>query len=314
MLAICVRKSHAIGSQVDKRRSLPPLNALRAFEAAARHSSFKHAADELGVTHGAISRHVRLLEDWLGPPALFLRLNRRVELTAKGAALLAETAGALDRLSAATARHLGQSGKPSPQILRVNAFSTFSLRWLLPRLGQFRDRCRDVEVRLSTSNDPLDSLKEPYDVVIRGGPDTFYGYTSRLFLVERRLPVCSPALLNRLPITSVEDLSRHTLLHTSKLPRIWHEWFAVAGSRYVEPASTLVFDHFYLSIQAAVDGLGVAMGPSVLVREELENGRLIAPFEEISLPTKNYHAYIPENGAGDPVIQAFCRWLEEAGL
>jgi LysR family glycine cleavage system transcriptional activator len=299
---------------LDKRRSLPPLNALRAFEAAARHSSFKNAADELGVTHGAISRQVRLLEDWLGPPALFLRLNRRVELTATGAALLAETAAAFDRLSAATGRHPGQSGKPSPEVLRVNAFSTFSLRWLLPRLGQFRDRCPDVEVRLSTSNDPLDSLREPYDVIVRGGPDTFYGYTSRLFLVERRLPVCSPALFDRLPIISVEDLGRHTLLHTAKLPRIWHEWFAVAGSPYVEPASTLVFDHFYLSIQAAVGGLGVAMGPSVLVREELENGRLVAPFKGISLPTKNYHAYIPENRASDPVIDAFCRWLEEAGL
>jgi LysR family glycine cleavage system transcriptional activator len=300
--------------KLDKRGSLPPLNALRAFEAAARHSSFKHAADELGVTHGAVSRHVRLLEDWLGPPALFLRLNRRVELTATGAALLAETTGALDRLSAATARHPGQSGKPSAEILRVNAFSTFSLRWLLPRLAQFRARRPDVEVRLSTSNDPLDSLREPFDVIIRGGPDTFYGYTSRLFLIERRLPVCSPALFDRLPIMSVEDLSRHTLLHTAKLPRIWHEWFAVAGSAYVEPASTLVFDHFYLSIQAAVGGLGVAMGPSVLVREELENGRLIAPFKETSLPTKNYHAYIPENRASDPLIIAFCLWLEEAGL
>jgi hypothetical protein len=150
MLATWVRKSHAIGRKVDKRRSLPPLNALRAFEAAARHSSFKHAADELGVTHGAISRHVRLLEDWLGPPALFLRLNRRVELTATGAALLAETATALDRLSAATARHLGQSGKPSPEILRVNAFSTFSLRWLLPRLGS-PPRCRGPALHFQRS-------------------------------------------------------------------------------------------------------------------------------------------------------------------
>jgi LysR family glycine cleavage system transcriptional activator len=256
---------------------------------------------------------VRLLEDWLGPPALFLRLNRRVELTATGAALLSETATALDRLSAATARHLVQGGKPSLEILRVNAFSTFSLRWLLPRLGQFRDHHPDVEVRLSTSNDPLDALREPYDVIIRGGPDTFYGYTSRLFLVERRLPVCSPELFDRLPIISVQDLSRHTLLHTSKLPRIWHEWFAATGSPYVEPALTLIFDHFYLSIQAAIDGLGVAMGPSALVREDLENGRLIAPFKDISLPTKNYHAYVPETRAGDAVIRAFCRWLEEAG-
>ena len=299
---------------MQTRRSLPPLNALRAFEAAARHGSFKHAADELGVTHGAVSRHVRLLEDWLGPPALFLRLNRRVELTTTGAALLTETTAALDRLSAATARHMAQDAKPSPQILHVNAFATFSLRWLLPRLGQFRDRHPDVEVRLATSNDALEALKEPYDVVIRGGPDTFHGYTSNLFLVERRFPVCSPALLSRLPLGSVRDLGRHTLLHTSKLPRVWAEWFAVAGSPSVEPAAELTFDHFYLSIQAALDGLGVAMGPSVLVREDIENGRLVAPFAAISLPTKNYHAYVPANRVDDPAISAFCRWLEEIGL
>ncbi len=298
---------------MQPRRSLPPLNALRAFEAAARHGSFKQAADELGVTHGAISRHVRLLEDWLGPPALFLRLNRRVELTATGAALLSETAAALDRLSAAAARHR-EGGKPSPATVRVNAFSTFSLRWLLPRIGRFRDRHPDVEVRLATSNEPLDALREPYDVIIRGGPDTFHGYTSRLFLVERRFPVCSPALLDRLPIASARDLGRHTLLHTAKLPRIWSEWFAVAGSPHVEPASTLTFDHFYLSIQAALDGLGVAMGPGALVRDELEAGRLVAPFADISLPTKNYHAYVPEDRAGNAFVHAFCGWLEEAGL
>ena len=294
-------------------RALPPLNALRAFEAAARHGSFKYAASELGVTHGAVSRHVRLLEDWLGPPALFLRLNRRVELTPRGAALLLETTAALDRLSAATTRRGAQGGKPQSHILRVNAFSTFSLRWLLPRLGGFRDSHPGVEVRLSTSNDALDALREPYDVVIRGGPDTFYGYTSRLFLVERRLPVCSAALFARSPIRSIQDLSNHTLLHTSKLPRVWSEWFAVAGTPGVEPASTLTFDHFYLSIQAALDGLGVAMGPSVLVADDLANGRLVAPFGDISLPTKNYHAYVPENLANDPVVQSFCRWLEQAG-
>jgi len=298
---------------VDNRRLMPPLNALRAFEAAARLSSFKHAAEELGVTHGAISRQIRLLEEWLGPPALFLRLNRRVELTASGAALLGETAAALDRLSAASAGHRVHAGRPLPKVVRVNAFSTFTLRWLLPRLAGFREGYPDVEVRLSNSNEPLDTLREPYDVIIRGGPDTFYGYSSRLFLLERRLPVCSPKLLERAPIGSVEDLGRHTLLQTAKLPRVWPEWFALAGRRYVEPASTLVFEHFYLSIQAAIDGLGIAMGPSVLVADELQAGRLVAPFPEISLPTKNYHAYVPENRAGDPVISAFCEWLEEAG-
>jgi LysR family glycine cleavage system transcriptional activator len=111
-----------------------PLNALRAFEAAARLGSFKEAASELGVTHGAISRHIHLLEDWLGPPALFQRLTRCVELTPTGAALLAETGPALDRLAAAAERHRARDGKAPPAILRVNALATFTLRWLLPRL------------------------------------------------------------------------------------------------------------------------------------------------------------------------------------
>ncbi len=179
-------------------------------------------------------------------------------------------------------------------MLRVNALATFSLRWLLPRLEQFRADHPGIEVRLSTSNDPVDALRDPYDVVIRGGPDTFYGFGSRLFLTERRLPVCSPALLARLPLREVADLRHHTLLHTSALPRVWSDWFALAGSPDIEPAASLTLDHFYLTIQAALDGLGVAMGPTALVAGDLQAGRLIAPFAGISLPTRNYHVYFPE--------------------
>lgn len=297
----------------NDRRSLPPLNALRAFEAAARLGSFKDAAEELGVTHGAVSRHVGLLEDWLGPPALFRRLNRRVVLTPTGGALLAETGPALDRLAAAAARHRAQDGAAPLAVLRVNALATFSLRWLLPRLGGFRERHPGIEVRLSTSNDPVESLREPFDVVIRGGPDTFYGFASRLFLTERRLPVCSPALLARLPLAEVADLRRHTLLHISTLPRAWPDWLAAAGGGDVEPAATLTLDHFFLTIQAALDGLGVAMGPTVLAADDLAAGRLVAPFPAISLPTRNYHAYVPDTQAGDAAVQAFCDWLEQAG-
>ena len=290
-------------------RPLPPLNAVRAFEAAARHGSFKDAADELGVTHGAVSRHVRLLEDWLGPPVLFLRLNRRVVLTSTGAALLAETGPALDRPSSAARRHRTRDGVAAPAVLRVNALATFSLRWLLPRLGRFREDHPEIEVRLSTSNEPVDALRDPYDVVIRGGPDTFYGFTSRLFLTERRLPVCSPASLARSPLREVDDLRGHTLLHTSTLPRVWSDWFAVAGSPEVEPSASLTLDHFYLTIQAALDGLGVAMGPSALVADDLAAGRLVAPFADISLPTRNYHAYLPDSRLDDPAVTAFCAWL-----
>lgn len=298
---------------LSTRRSLPPLNALRAFEAAARLGSFKDAAAELGVTHGAISRHVRLLEDWLGPPALFRRLNRLVVLTPTGRALQVEAQSVLDRLAEAAERHRAGGDSPSPAILRVNALATFSLRWLLPRLVHFRDRHPEIEVRLSTSTEPVDALSEPYDVIIRGGPDTYYGFTGHAFLCERRTPVCSPGLSARLPLTDLADLRAHTLIHASTLPRVWPDWLTAAGKPDLRPAGALTFDHFYLAIQAALDGLGVAMGPTALVADELAAGRLIAPFPEIALPTRGYHAYLPTTRADDRSALAFCRWLEEAG-
>ena len=296
-----------------RRRQLPPLNAMRAFEAAARLASFKDAAAELGVTHGAVSRHVRQLEDWLGPPALFRRLNRRVVLTPTGVALLRETAPALDRLAAAAARHQARGGTAPAAVLRVNALATFSLRWLLPRLGDFRDRHPEIEVRLATSTAPVDALGEPYDLIIRGGPDTFYGFTGHPFLTERRLPVCSPALLDRLPLADLADLRSQTFIHASTLPRAWPDWLAAAGVADLEPAAALSFDHFYLTLQAALDGLGVALGPSVLVADDLAAGRLVAPFPDVTLPSRGYHAYLPDARAGDLAAMAFCRWLEETG-
>jgi len=296
-----------------QRRRLPPLNAVRAFEAAARHGSFKDAATELGVTHGAVSRQIRLLEDWLGAPALFQRLNRRVVLTPGGAALLADFGPALDRVAAAVAQHRTGQHEPSRTVLRVNALATFSLRWLVPRLTLFRERHPDIAVRLTTSNQPLDALPEPFDVVIRGGPDSFHGFVSRLLLPEQRLPVCSPALLARLPLVGAEDLEQHTLLHVTTMPRLWRAWLNAAGCAALQPAASLTLDHFYLTLQAAIDGLGVAMGPTALVADDLAAGRLVTPFPDVSLPARSYFAYLPEAQVADPASTAFCDWLEGEG-
>ena len=296
-----------------RRRDLPPLNAVRAFEAAARHGSFKDAAVELGVTHGAVSQQIRLLEEWLGLPALFRRLSRRVVLTPSGVALLAEFGPALDRIATAVQLHRGRGGVPPVAVLRVNALATFSLRWLLPRLTLFRAERPDIEVRLTTSNDPIDALPEPFDVVIRGGPDIFHGFASRLLLSERRLPVCKPSLVEELRLRDVAELSQHTLLHVTTMPRLWHDWLAAAGYVGPEPAAALTFDHFYLTLQAAIDGLGVAMGPTALVADDLAAGRLVAPFPEVSLPARSYFAYVPEAHGADPLITVFCDWLEQQG-
>jgi len=295
------------------RRSLPPLNAVRAFEAVARLGSLKEAAVELSVTHGAVSQQVRLLEDWLGPPALFRRSVRRLVLTPAGAALLAEFGPALDRISAAVQHHRSRRDDAPFIVLHVNALATFSLRWLLRRMGAFRAEHHDIEVRLSTSNEPIEALAESFDVVIRGGPDTFPGFTSRYLFGERRLPVCSPAILAHARLETVSDLSHHTLLHVSSMPRLWRDWLAEAGESALRSESSLTFDHFYLTIQAAIDGLGVAMGPTALVADDLAAGRLVTPFPNISLPARSYFAYLPEARRTDPHIAVFCDWLEQQG-
>jgi LysR family transcriptional regulator, glycine cleavage system transcriptional activator len=292
------------------KRPLPPLNALRAFEAAGRLGSFKDAAAELHVTHGAISQQVRLLEEWFGA-TLFERHNRRVVLTAAAKAYLTEIGPMFEQLSQATAR-FGLSAAV-PRKLTVNAIATFTLRWLVPRLARFRAAHPDVEVSVETSNEPLESLKELFDIVIRGGPDTFYGYVMRPFLSEERMPVCSPALLKRVPLDTPEDLARHTLLHASSLPRLWLEWLTKANVPTLQPAATMTFDHFYLTLQAAVDGIGIAMGPTSLVADDLAAGRLIAPFDTPRLPSRTYCTYIPDEKANDDLVLMFRAWLESEG-
>lgn len=291
-------------------RTLPPLNALRAFEAAGRLGSFKEAAAELHVTQGAVSQHVRLLEEWLGAP-LFERHNRRVALTAAAKAYLEEIGPVFEQIAQATARY----GVPAPvsRTLSVNAPATFTLRWLVPRLERFRVEHADVDVRVETSNEPVESLKEIYDVIIRGGPDTFYGYAMRPFLTEERLPVCSPALLQRLPLRMPNDLQQHTLLHTTSLPRLWPDWLARAQISALRPAAALTFDHFYLTLQAAIDGIGIAMGPTALVSDDLAAGRLVEPFASPRLPSRSYCTYVPDGRSADDVIVLFRSWLEREG-
>jgi LysR family glycine cleavage system transcriptional activator len=289
-------------------RRLPPLNALKAFEAAARHASFTRAADELRVTHGAVSRHVQMLEGWLGV-SLFERHNRRVVLNEAGRSYAAEIGAALDRVALATARQI-ERGRP--RLLHVNALATFTLRWLIPRLSGFQIAHPAIEVRLTTSNVPLASLADPFDVAIRGGPQTRPGHVAQPFLTERRMPVCSPGLLQRLPLRDPQALRHHTLLHAATLPEVWPLWLGAAGVPDLVPQASVTLEHFYLTLQAALDGLGVAMGPERLIADDLAAGRLIRPFAGPSLPARSYYTYVPEARADDPTVRAFCAWLTEA--
>ncbi|HEY9101945.1 transcriptional regulator GcvA [Chitinimonas sp.] len=292
------------------RRRLPPLNSLRAFEAAARLGSFSLAAEELSVTHGAVSRHVQQLEGWLGL-ALFERLNRRVVLTDAGRDYMDEVGAALDRIALATALQLERGRQ---RVLRVNAPATFTLRWLLPRLSDFQRLHPTLEVRISTSNEVVEALTTPHDLVIRGGPQQIAGYVGEEFLCEQRLPVCSPAILKNAPLKKPADLARHTLLHAATYPSMWDEWLSAAGVPGLQPKQSLTLEHFYLTLQAALDGLGVAMGPQALVAQDVAEGRLVHPFA-ITAPTPwRYWGYIPERRAGDAGVQAFLSWLRAASI
>jgi LysR family transcriptional regulator, glycine cleavage system transcriptional activator len=286
-------------------RSLPPFPALRAFEAAARHNSFTAAAAELHVTHGAISRQVAALEAWVGVQ-VFHRHGKRVVLTENGRRYLGAVQAAFDSIARATGE-LRDTGVV--HVLRVNALPTFAMKWLLPRLSQFQRLAPNVELRLSTSNAPVETL-EGFDVAVRRGPAHWPDCVSGHFLDETELPVCSPALLQRMPIHSANDLSRHVLLHSDTRPDAWRTWLAAAGVK-AKCRKKQSFDHFYLALQAAVDGLGVALGPLPLLDEELASGRLVAPFTGPHLAARGYWWVARREVAGAAVVAQFCRWLEE---
>ncbi|GHD60572.1 transcriptional regulator GcvA [Jeongeupia chitinilytica] len=289
-------------------QTLPPLNALRIFEAAARLESFSAAANELFVTHGAVSKQIKQLEEWLSVQ-LFERAGGRVKLTDAGWRYLVQVQDGFDIIANATQQLM----QPNRQRrLVINSTPTLAMYWLLPHLAQFQREHPDVELRLMTSDRDISRLDAPFDVAIRRGPGDWPGYVSKPFLDEWELPLCSPALLERLPIRTPADLTGHTLLYADTRPTAWQRWFTLAGVPDLKPAATQQFDHFYLALQAAMDGLGVTLGPLPMMQAELENGSLIAPLPTPIVPVRGYCWIAPRSAMNDPTIAAFCQWLERS--
>jgi LysR family transcriptional regulator, glycine cleavage system transcriptional activator len=291
------------------RPRLPPLNAIKAFEAAARLGSFTRAAEELGVTHGAISRQIRLLEDWLGA-ALFRRTSRNAVATEAGTELLAQAGPALDRLAEATLRL--RRAAPAPDAIRVSALPTFAMRWLIPRLADFQRDHPGLALRIVTASTPAEQFRMDVEAVI-SGPARQPGWVGRRFLGEARLPVLSPELMRKWPLRHPADLERHTLLHSATLPEAWPRWLAAAGVPDLKPRREQLFEHFYFAIQAAIEGLGVVMGPLALVADELRDGRLMAPLDEPALRSRGYFVYGRTADNDGPGIAALRDWLVAAG-
>jgi LysR family glycine cleavage system transcriptional activator len=296
------------------RRRLPPLNAVRAFEAASRHSSFQAAAEELAVTAGAVAQQIKALEQWFGI-ALFRRLpSKGVVLTASGQRYAASVSQLLDDLADATARLVWQD---NANVLTVSTIPTFASQWLIPRLGRFRQTNPSIDVRVIATNGLTDFSREDVDVVVRYGRGHYPGLWSELLLEETFFPVCSPALVDHPehPLRSVADLKYHTLLHEEADPFFtlspdWTRWLSQAGASGIDARRGPRFTHTYLSLQAAAAGQGVALVTSVLIGDDLATGRLVCPFGPEIAGAYNYHLVCPTEALDRPKVDAFRRWIE----
>jgi DNA-binding transcriptional LysR family regulator len=289
-------------------RRLPSLNALRAFEAAARLGSFTAAANELSVTQTAVSRLVKGLELRLGFP-LFRRSGNTVMLTERGGAYLPGLTDAFDRLATATDRVLGMG---PASVLTIASGPTLAMRWLIPRLPAFQARNPGVEVRLSTSL-PVTSIDDPAPLgdgvtaAIRLGSGRWAGLVAEPLFTADIFPVTTADVAARL--RRPDDLRHETLLHVQHAPEEWPTWLAAAEVRDMDANAGPRFDFHAFALQAALDGLGVAMARRPFVADDLAAGRLIAPFE-LALPKAQawYLIYRTET-ADAPAFAAFRRWL-----
>jgi LysR family glycine cleavage system transcriptional activator len=286
-----------------------PLNAIRAFEAAARRGSFVEAAKDLHVTHWAIGKQIRLLEDWLGVP-LFERRTRGVALTDQGADLLSDVSAALSRLTSATGRlREPESARRVSGVVRINALSSFALRWLLPRLSKFAEAFPSIEVKISTTSRKLRYVGTAFDIGIRSGVEHGAGIRCETLMPDRRLPACNPGILRDRPIETAQDLRRHVLLHSTTTRSAWQQWCAAADVPGLAPVRHLEFDHVYLQLQAAVDGLGVALGSLPLIEADIAAGRLVCPIADPEWRADDYQLVISEDRLRDPAIMAFRSWI-----
>ena len=288
-------------------RNLPPLTTLRSFEAAARLASFSKAAEELNVTHGAVSRAVRQLEDHLGQK-LFLRRTRQVVLTPAGALYSARVREVLERLAAAT---LALARDEAKGVLTVSTLDSFAAKWLVPRLFRFRRAHPEIDVRLTTSERQVDFELEGVDIAIRFGAGNYPGMSTDFLLEEDVFPVCRPHFLDGPhPLKQPSDLRHHTLIHDDYQVS-WAMWLQKAKVTGVDANRGPVFLSSDFAIQAAIQGEGIALARSALVEDDLLAGRLVQPFD-ISLPgVWSYYVVCPHKHLERKRVAAFRQWLLE---
>jgi len=289
-------------------RRLPPLNALRAFEAAARNRSLTRAAQELSVTQGAVSRHVLQLEAWFGM-ALCSRQHRGVETTEQGAALAAVLATAFDQIEAQTRR---MRQKPMLNTLRIKLPPTFAIRWLVPRLARFHALNRHIDVQITTSHQTVDFDSEDIDVCIHAGTAPLPGVHCQRLFGEVLTPVCSPGVARKFaPIERPADLARHVLLCSMHRPHDWPVWLKAAGILDVDGNDGLKFENSALAYQATIDELGIVMAQRAFIEEDLRTGRLVAPLDLQVATSGGYYLAHPRGRQKGDLVAAFSDWIIE---
>ncbi len=300
-------------------RQLPPLNALRAFEASARHLSFARAAEELGVTASAISHQIKLLEDILGT-ALFVRMTRKIALTEAGRTCLPLLSEAFDRMEEAVAllRRQEESGA-----LTVSTAPSFAGKWLVPRVEKFRAAHPDIDLRISANMSVVDFRTGEVDLAIRFGRGGYRDLAVDKLFSEAIAPLCSPQLATGdHPLNSPADLAHHILLHDDSTSHggiagagtDWRMWLNLAGHEEIDASRGPRFSYADHALSAAIDGQGVVLGRLSLARNDLAAGRLVQPFGQ-ELPTEfGYYLLRPDRGSDPPKVSAFRDWiLDEVG-
>jgi LysR family glycine cleavage system transcriptional activator len=295
--------------QPNKREQLPPLNNLRVFEVVARHLSISKAANELNVTPGAVSRQLAALESFVGTQ-LFSRKHRDLILTEKGREYYEDISKSLAEIQSSTKRLF--SGRNQNQ-LKVRCYTTFSIRWLIPRLSSFLALHPKMEVVLTTSMDPVNFDQEDLDCAIRLGDGAWSDANVTRLVSNIILPVCSPSLLAGSSIKKPQDFSRYKLLDTISRPDDWNLWFNSIGMNVkLEDFSCLSYESSALCYSAAIEGHGIAMAQYFLVESELRNGKLVCPFPEfLNRESFTYYLLTPLGKNESQQAKDFRTWLLE---
>ncbi|WP_340616413.1 transcriptional regulator GcvA [Xenorhabdus entomophaga] len=287
-------------------KRLPPLNALRVFDAAARHLSFTKAAEELFVTQAAVSHQMKSLEDFLGLK-LFRRRNRSLLLTEDGQSYYLDIKEIFTAINDATRKLQARSAKGA---LTVSLSPSFAIQWLVPRLSGFNQSFPGIDVRIQAIDREEDKLTDDVDVAIFYGRGNWPGLRTDRLYPEYLLPVCSPALLaGDRPLKTPSDLARHTLLHDSSR-RDWQAYIRQLDmQQQINVQQGPIFSHSAMVIQAAVHGQGVALANNVMAQNEIDAGRLVCPFNDVLVSKNAFYLVCHDNQAELGKIAAFRKWI-----